>query len=467
MDQPFHLVYAGISDVGRVRKDNQDSGYVGPSLIAICDGVGGAARGDIASATAISQIRRIDVVEDDGVEPARAEDALALVAGALHRAHDKIGEVVEEEPALSGTSTTATIGLLTGNQLAIGHVGDSRAYQLHDGTLRQVTRDHTFVQTLIDDGRITEAEARTHPHRNLILQALDGSRELEPDLFLIDLSAGDRLLFCSDGVLSLSDARIADIMATGTVDYAAVELVRAALEAGSTDNVTALVAEVVDTEDQVPDDLEPQLVGAAAELPRRGSWGPMAGVGGLFRGHRSGDTGEIPAAAGDLPPDAAGAIATDPIDPEAIRYAPREPERFFWTKRLLIGAVVLGLGWVAAVAAWGWSQQQFYIGSSDGAVTIYRGMDYSLPGIELSHPYESSDVLLERLSAYEADRIRAGIRADSLEDARQKVQDLAATQRPPDVAATTASATPTPTPSETTAATTPTPSASPTGTATP
>jgi PPM family protein phosphatase len=143
----LRLQYAALSDVGRVRKDNQDSGYAGPWLLTVCDGVGGAARGDIASSTAVQQLRKLDRQPTD--------DPLALVAGALHRAHDRIGELVEEEPSLNGTSTTATVALFDGSRLAIGHVGDTRAYLYRNGELSRLTKDHTFVQSLIDEGRIT------------------------------------------------------------------------------------------------------------------------------------------------------------------------------------------------------------------------------------------------------------------------------------------------------------------------
>ena len=127
----------------------------------------------------------------------------------------------------------------------MGHVGDSRAYLFRDGEISQLTNDHTFVQGLIDEGRITEAEARVHPHRNLILRAVDGIHDLEPDLFVLELVVGDRLLLCSDGACGvLDDGRLADILSSGSPDYAAVELVRASLEAGSSDNVTCVVADV-------------------------------------------------------------------------------------------------------------------------------------------------------------------------------------------------------------------------------
>jgi protein phosphatase len=417
----LRLQFAAISDVGRVRKDNQDSGYAGPWLLTVCDGVGGAARGDIASSTAVQQLRRLDAPPSD--------DLLGQVAGALHRAHDRIGELVDEDPALNGTSTTATVALFDGSRLAIGHIGDSRGYLYRDGELSQLTHDHTFVQSLIDEGRITPDDARVHPHRNLILKALDGIHEAEPDLFELEMVAGDRLLLCSDGVSGvLDDGRLADILSTGGPDYAAVELVRASLEAGSSDNVTCVVADVLDASTPVvDDDPEPMLVGAAAELRRRA---PRNRQGSLFRGHRSGDTGELEPVPAEIPDDVPFAIPSDPIDPEQARYAPRPPRRFVWVRRLLAAAIVVGVVWVAAAAAWSWSQEQYYVGQQDGQVVIFRGINADLPGVSLSTPYETTNVELDRLSDFDAGKVREGIDAGDLDDARNTVENLAARQDP-------------------------------------
>ena len=412
----LRLRFAAVSDVGRVRKDNQDSGYAGPWLLSVCDGVGGAARGDIASSTAIQQLRKLD-------EPP-TEDLLGQVAGALHRAHDRIGELVDEEPSLNGTSTTATVALFDGTRLGLGHVGDSRAYLYRSGEITQLTKDHTFVQSLIDEGRITEDEASVHPHRNLILKALDGIHEAEPDLFHIGLAAGDRILLCSDGASGvLDDGRLADILSTGGPDFAAVELVRASLEAGSSDNVTCIVADVVDGSTPI-EDPQPVLVGAAAELRRR----TRSAKGSLFRGHRSGDTGELEPVAAEIPDDVPFAISSDPLDPEQARYAPRPPRRFVWLKRLLAGLIVLGLLWISMAAAWSWSQQQYYVGEQDGTVVIYRGLNADLPGVSLSSPYETTDIQLARLSDFDAGKVREGIDAGSLDDARRAVDNLASKQ---------------------------------------
>jgi serine/threonine protein phosphatase PrpC len=424
----FRLQYAAISDVGRVRKDNQDSGYAGPWLLSVCDGVGGAARGDLASSTAIGQLRRLDEPPgDDDAAPHRLE----LVAGALHRASDKIGDLVDEEPALSGTSTTATVALFDGRRLAMGHVGDSRAYLYRSQEISQLTSDHTFVQSLIDEGRITEEDARTHPHRNLILKALDGVHDVDPDLFTVELAESDRILLCSDGASgSLDDRRLADILSTGSPDFAAVELVRASLEAGSTDNVTCIVADVVlvsvDAGETAADSptSAPLVVGAAAELRRK----PRSTTS-FFRGHRSGDTGELEPVAAEipdaLPPGVPFAIDTDP---ETARYAPRPPRRHPWLRRGLVLLGLVGFAWMVGAAAWGWSQHQYYVGEQDGVVTIFRGVQADVPGFDLSHPYETTNLRVDQLDTSSARSVQQGLGAGSLFEAERTVQRLADNQ---------------------------------------
>ena len=436
------LDFSAVSDVGRVRKDNQDSGYAGPWLLTVCDGVGGAARGDIASATAVSQLRALDEAPVEGEVM-----ILDRVSAAMLDAHREIGRLVDDDPAINGTSTTATVALFDGQRVGIGHVGDSRAYLFREGELSQLTTDHTFVQSLIDEGRITEEDARVHPHRNLILKALDGVHDADPDLFVLELVPGDRLFLCSDGACGvLDDSRLADVLSMGTPDYAAVELVRASLEAGSSDNVTCVVADVFDpmapleisgptvpTEEAaqgvrvVP--AEPMVVGAAAEL--RDLVG--AGTGrGRFRGHRSGDTGELEPVQAEIPDDIPFAITTDPLDPEAARYAPMPPRRFAWLRWLFLAAIVVGLLWIGIAAAWSWSQGQYYIGEQDGEVVVFRGVDASIPGIDLNEPVLESNLRLDDFAPTDREAIEAGIDADDLDDARTKLDGLAEDRLMPD-----------------------------------
>ena len=414
----LRLRYAALSDVGRVRKDNQDSGFASDRLLVVADGVGGAARGDIASSTAVQILRRLDT------DP--PADLLEAVAGAMHRAHDRIAELVDEDPELEGTSTTVTAALFDGRRVGIGHVGDSRGYLLRDGELSQLTKDHTFVQSLIDEGRITEEESRTHPHRNLILRAVDGVHETDPDLFTIELVAGDRLLLCSDGCSGvLGHDRLEDILGTGTVDYATVELVRASLEAGSTDNITCVVADVVAGDDQADADTVaaattgPLLVGAAAEQPRKAGTTSKS----FFRGHRAGDTGELEPVPGEE-------AAAAPVDPEELRYAPRPPRRYAWLRRVaILIALVLLLGLVASTG-YAWTQRQYYVAADGDRVAIYQGVDADLPGLDLSQLHETSEITLASLPEYRAAQVRDGISADDLEDARRIVANIGELARP-------------------------------------
>ncbi len=451
MDQTLTLRYAALSDVGRVRKDNQDSGFAGPHLLMVADGVGGAARGDVASSTAVQILRRLDA-------PA-PEDTHEALAGAIHRAHDRIAELVEENPELDGTSTTVTAALFDGHKLTVGHVGDSRGYLLRDGVLSQLTKDHTFVQSLVDEGRITEEESRTHPHRNLILRAVDGVHETDPDLFDVELSAGDRILLCSDGASGVLDPdRLTDILSSGSVDYAVVELIRAALEAGSSDNVTCVVADVVSADEAVDPEgaaaaTGPMLVGAAADQPRRGAGGVAKS---LFRGHRSGDTGELDPVPG----------ADEEIDPEELRYAPRPPRRFKWARRIALLVALLVVLAVALTFAYRWSQRQYYVAAAGNKVVVFRGVEAEIPGVTMHTPVAASEITLQSLDEYTAEQVRDGIAAKSRNDADDIVDRLR----------TVATACPSPEPSPTatpkasdlpsgkaTAKTTPKPTATPSG----
>jgi len=404
------LRYAALSDLGRYRKDNQDSGFASEHLLVIADGVGGAAYGDVASHTAVQIMRRLD--------EALNGDMLEALAGAIHRVHDRLAELVEHDPELDGTSTTVTAGLFDGSRLGIAHLGDSRAYLLRDGEITQITKDHTFVQTLVDEGRITEDEARNHPHRNLILRAVDGVHDTEPDLFYLDLQAGDRLLFCSDGASGVLDnERMAEVLGNGSVDYAAVELVRTSLDLGTTDNVTVVVADVVDADEPVDADSAAaatgaMLVGAAAAQPRK-----LFGDGGAskerhrFRRH---DTGEIPLVEGE----------DDEVDPEELRYALRAPRRLMWLRRLaLVLVLVLAVAGLGKLA-YDWTQEQYYVAEDGDVVAIYQGVDFELPLLTMNKVVEESDITMAALPDVRAQQVREGISVESLDDARQVVANI-------------------------------------------
>ena len=421
---PYRIRYAALSDVGRHRKENQDSGYASEHLIAIADGVGGAAYGDVASATAIHLLRRLDQAPQGEMLPA--------LAGVVHRIHDKLAEMVEQDRELEGTSTTVTAALFDGRQFGFVHVGDSRAYLLRQGQVRQITKDHTFVQTLVDEGRITEADSRVHPQRNVILRAVDATGDTEPDLFVLEAEVGDRVLVCSDGMSGvLDDNDVLPLLGADSVDAAAVALVQASLDAGTTDNVSVVVAEVVGVDDVDDEETSaavtvgPMLVGAASSQPRRGGVLSRA----LFRQRPTtatdeaddmGDTGEIP------PVEATSDDGAGAVDPEELRYAPRPPRRREGLRRAAL--VVLTVLVVAAAlgGAYSWTQTQYYVAADGGQVAIYRGVQLDLPGLELSHPYETSDnVAVADLDELSRDKVADGIVADDLAHARRIVAELA------------------------------------------
>ena len=397
---PLTLRYAALSDVGRVRKNNEDAGYASSRIIVLADGMGGMVAGELASSITVQTIRRVD----DTLEA----DILEVLAGAVQRANDRLSDLVEADPSLEGMGTTLTAIMTDGDRLALVHVGDSRAYRLRDGQLRQISRDHTFVQSLVDEGRITSAEARVHPHRSVLIRALDGRQEIEPDLSIIDAIAGDRLMLCSDGVSDyLTDEQIGELLAAETIDMAAVELVRASLTAGSADNVTCVVADVMD-EELPPED--PMILGAAAEDIRPPS------VSAQTRGARampvSGEDGD----------DSSGGAAQDP---EELRYAPRAPLRFIWLRRLMVVVVVLVVLGVAGKVAYDWTNRQYYVGvAEDGNVAVYQGIEQSLLGLDLSEVHERSELSVDALPTFLRERVQEGIAASDLSEAQSILSNL-------------------------------------------
>jgi PPM family protein phosphatase len=392
------LDYAALTDVGRVRRNNEDSAYAGPHLLLLADGMGGAAAGELASATAVEVIRKLD-------RPP-AGDLLELLAGAVHRANERLSELVEQDPEIEGTGSTVTAILFDGERFALAHLGDSRAYRMRDGVLTQLSHDHTFVQSLVDEGRISLEEAQNHPHRNLILRVLDGRPDSDPDLEFVDVRAGDRLLLVSDGIPDyVGDDAIARVMADGTPDSVAVDLITISLEAGSNDNVTCVVADVLDAGGG---STQPQLVGAAAELAQGGT-GPERTI-------------EVRRAAGAGVGGGGGTQTADEL--EELRYAPQPPRRFRWARRLTLLAVVVVLIVLSGRMAYGWTQRQYYVGTDGDNVAIFKGIDEAIPGINLSNVYEVQTLEVDDLPRFRREQVEATISATDLADARSIVNEL-------------------------------------------
>ncbi len=409
MTMPLTLSYLCHSEVGLVRKNNQDSGYASPTMLMVADGMGGAAAGDLASAVAINALRQAD-------GQYTGEEMLDVLAATLSRANDAIADLVVDDHALEGMGTTVCGGMFDGTQLGIAHIGDSRGYIVRDGQLMRLTRDHSWVQQLIDEGRITEEEALTHPHRSLILRVLNGQPVIEPEFDLIALREGDRLLFCSDGLCGLvDDEQIGVALQTPRLDDVMSILVDAALTGGGVDNITIILADLVEDGPA----LEPVVVGAAEirDIPdvKRQP---------IQLDTETGDSDARLDRSGNRLP-----RAPMPIDPDAIereRYKPVVKRgRGRWV-RLTLAIIVPILAIVAGLGVWyGYTRNLYYIGSSDDVVTIFRGVPDQIGGFPLYSVYEEQETRVADLPPVWAEKVRKNqFPSGTLDDARTTATEL-------------------------------------------
>ncbi len=384
--------YAARSDVGMLREGNEDSAYAGAHLLAVADGMGGHVGGEIASAAAIEALRPLD-------KDLPASELLAALEHTVKAANDNLHRIVESDPALQGMGTTLTAMLWAGNQVALVHIGDSRAYLLRDGSLFQITHDHTLVQSLVDEGRISPDEAASHPQRSLLLRALDGRGEVDPDLSLREAQVGDRYLLCSDGLSGVVTAETIFQVLTDVDDpeQAVRQLIDLANRGGGPDNITCVVADVIDLDRHPPTGGPGQAVGAAANTkpPELPGGGPGANT--TVQDTPAGRAAQLrdtrpqpPVAVDEMPPPPAPAPMGDPMGPPpgAAQQAPARPPRRGGLRRWTWLVVVAGVV-VVGVVAGGFVLLQnvrngYYIGEEGGRVVLYRGTTQEVPGLNLS-----------------------------------------------------------------------------------
>jgi serine/threonine protein phosphatase PrpC len=390
------LRYAARSDVGLVRDGNEDSLYAGPHLLAVADGVGGAAAGEVASSVAIASLAPLD-------EDTPAADLADALHAALRTAVATVRDMVAADNELEGMGTTLTAMLCDGSRAALLHIGDSRAYQLRAGTLRQLTHDHTLVQNLIDEGRLTREEAETHPARSMITKSIDGRVEMEPDLSVFELKSGDRYLLCTDGLSGVvSDETLQTALELSQPQEAVDKLIELALRAGGPDNVTCIVAHVLD--DATAGTGQP-VVGGAAALHE-----------------------EEPA-----PPDtAAGRAALLRRRLHLRRPAPVAPTRTRrrWLVPAVVALCVLVLAGAALAATIAFIRSQWYVGIDRAGGTprlaVFQGVSGSFAGIQLSAVKQRTLIAPAELPPFEREQATDGISASSLRDARRIVRLLQA-----------------------------------------
>lgn len=256
------LRYAARSHVGLIRDGNEDSGYAGPRLLMVADGMGGQAAGELASSVAVQTLAQLD----SSSSAESPDDPLQLLGTRIYEAHTRLRAMVAENSQLEGMGTTLTALLFARGQLALAHIGDSRAYRLREGRFEQLTTDHTWVQRLVDEGRISAEEAGHHPQRSLLMRALDGRGQAEPDLSMIDVQIGDRFLLCSDGLCGVVSFETIESAVAGQADIHAVaeSLIQLALRGGGPDNITCIVADVVQ---DYPPDYYGSVAGRTGEYP--------------------------------------------------------------------------------------------------------------------------------------------------------------------------------------------------------
>ncbi|MHA6761553.1 PP2C family protein-serine/threonine phosphatase [Streptacidiphilus sp. PAMC 29251] len=435
------LRFAAGSHKGMIREGNEDSGYAGPRLLAVADGMGGQAAGEVASSEVLSTMVELD-------EDVPGTDPLTALSAAADRANERLRLLVEGDPALEGMGTTLTALLWTGQRAGLIHIGDSRAYLLRDGALSQITQDHTWVQRLVDEGRITEEEASTHPQRSLIMRALMGTGEVESDLSIREVRAGDRYLICSDGLSGVvSHQTLEETLGSYYAPEQTVsELIQLALRGGGPDNITCVVADVLDVTDG--DTMAghftdtPVVVGAVADGPPTISHHAMANTpaaraASLGRPQPGASTATAPGRQGDYDEDYAegyqdGGYQADETDPDYLpeeggrrsRRKQREGRKRRWGVPVVVLVVVLALVGSAGYFGYRWTQTQYFVGASGGTVAIYQGVNQSLAGINLSKVHQATSIQLKDLPPAEQTHVKGTISASSLKDAQTQVATL-------------------------------------------
>ena len=395
------------SHIGRVRASNQDSGYAGTHLFLVADGMGGHAGGDVASSLATQTVTAIADERFETIEIARERLVDAVMTSA-----SELVAAVREHPDLTGMGTTVSALLRHNNQVVIAHIGDSRVYRFRDGVLEQITTDHTFVQKLVETGRITAEEALVHPRRNVLMRVLgDFEGSVEIDSAIVDTKPGDRWLLCSDGLCGfVPEQAIAAVLAREPdAAKAAERLIALTLERGAPDNVTVVIAGVNETNMSAA--AKPLLVGAAAlPLLFDAVTRPLPKVvSRLFSPKSVSATDEHFATADYL----------DTLIAEDKRRAAKRRSR--WAVYLsMILAAVMGFG----IYGYVWTQSQFFVGADDDSVVVYRGINADFGSIPLHTVVRDTGIPLSSLTDFVRTSVELTIPVLSLKQALLVVERI-------------------------------------------
>ena len=405
------------SDIGRVRSSNQDSGYAGFNLFFVADGMGGHAGGDIASALVAQRVAQADAIYDS------AEKAGEILRETIWQANAVLRESCKEHPELSGMGTTFSGMIIVGDKATIAHIGDSRIYRARDGEVKQITSDHTFVQRLVETGRITAEEALVHPRRSVLMRVLGDMEEFpEIDIETYDVLPGDRWMMCSDGLSGPVPESVMDRLMLSKIDsYEATELlVGEALEFGAPDNVTVVVVDIVNAKNQTDFVPSARFVGSGANE--------------VVIDDRKGR--RILKILNPLNlPDIILRRTEDPTDyvPESDEYLEkilRETRTTIrWRYVRQLATVVLVFAAVAAgvIGIYNWSQDRYYVANNGGYVTIYKGIKESLGPLKFSSVYQTTTLKLTDLPEYQRYLVERSITATDRKDADRILNELTKT----------------------------------------
>ena len=465
------------SNVGLVRKNNQDSGYAGRNFLLIADGMGGHAGGDVASAITVARLASLDHSEHNG-------ESLDSLRSTILDANDRIARAVEDEPQLGGMGTTVTALLRCKDRLALAHIGDSRAYLLRDDSFSQMTTDHTFVQMLVDEGRITPEEAEYHPQRSVVMRVLgDVGASPELDMSVREARVGDRWMLCSDGLTGFADLDVIEEALRSIDDpgECAEKLINMALEGGGADNITVVIGDVVDATDLTPEELDvPGEFGGSVEInPQFARLGTVDNDTQPVNGTQpvedletealprvDEDAAEVASDSANEPEeikeradeDTADAVSTTAVGAAASSaasvasdgkrggrgkaratrgrkrkdlgadtdgfddFSDEEPRRR-WLPWVIAGVVIVVLI-VAGFAGKAFIQSQYYVTEENGKVAVYQGVSQNLGPLELSDLHETTDIEVQYLPAYTQSRLKETIPASSHDEAQKIVENL-------------------------------------------
>ena len=401
---------AAVSHVGKIRANNQDSGYAGTYLFVVADGMGGHAGGDVASAIAVHRITEVDQKFDS------AQDAAFALQSALIAANSLLAETVFEHDELTGMGTTVSGLIRVDAEIAMAHIGDSRIYRYRAGKLEQVSTDHTFVQRLVDSGRITPEEAAVHPRRSVLMRVLgdvDAAPEIDTKVF--DTEPGDRWLICSDGLSSyVTDDKMEHVLASvHPAQDAAERLIKESLDQGAPDNVTVVLVDIDESGDS--SHIPPVTVGSAAS--------PLS-----FDSDSTRRALRLPTLL--LHPLKATQPDPSHFEPESDDYLDeliledrrrQRRRRVTWLVSIIL---VVALVVTAAILGYRWTQTHYYVGDDGGYVAIYRGVQQSVGPIRLSSLYEKTTIAVSDLSPFNRGQVLSTISENDLAAARQVVDRL-------------------------------------------